>query len=263
MRTTFSREAVRAQANEPPAIIPHWVESQAAAKSAVESRDDGVVWIVKRGDLANLMVSKLTHNRSMQKRGWLMLLMTIRSPLLPALENRYRQVAFPSSALPREQLMSALAARDRNERFLGGTVDEPSKTISLWKGDLKPLIVPFDAFPPTGNGVRPDFKSFSVADYGSTLKFGDYEAGADAVLYEFDPEFRRQLKKRRFAQDKSLGGSIRRLRMQRQLTRGEFPGIDQKTLARIENGAVKNPHPETLASIAKRLGVRADDLESY
>ena len=52
-----------------------------------------------------------------------------------------------------------------------------------------------------------------------------------------DPEFRRRLKKIRMAGDQSLGASIRRLRKQRQMTRHDFPGIDPKTLARIEQDA--------------------------
>ena len=139
------------------------------------------------------------------------------------------------------------------------TLDNEKRAKVVWTGPLNIEA----AFVPTANGIRPNFDDFSVADYGYTLKFGDYEAAADAVLYEYDPQFRRRLKRRRVAEEQTLGASIRRLRMQRQLTRDDFSGIDPKTLARIENGQVRKPHPETLAVIAKRLGVSSQALESF
>jgi transcriptional regulator with XRE-family HTH domain len=51
--------------------------------------------------------------------------------------------------------------------------------------------------------------------------------------------------------------------MQRRLTRSDFPGIDPKTLARIESNSSMKPHAATLRMIAERLGVAVDDLGSY
>ncbi len=45
--------------------------------------------------------------------------------------------------------------------------------------------------------------------------------------------------------------------------RGEFPGLDEKTLARIERGEVERPRRTTLARIAKRLGVAAEELGDF
>ncbi len=49
----------------------------------------------------------------------------------------------------------------------------------------------------------------------------------------------------------------------RQLTRDEFPGIEPKTLARIERGEVRRPRPDTLNRIARRLAVAPADLGSF
>ena len=87
-----------------------------------------------------------------------------------------------------------LRLADRKDRFIGGIADEQSKTLTLWRGNLDPVVVAFEAFPPTGNGIRPEFDKFSVTDYGHTLKFGEYESAADVVLYECDSDFRRRLK---------------------------------------------------------------------
>jgi transcriptional regulator with XRE-family HTH domain len=51
--------------------------------------------------------------------------------------------------------------------------------------------------------------------------------------------------------------------LQRQLKRSDFPGIASKTIARIERSEVEKPHGRTLETIAKRLGVSADRIESY
>jgi hypothetical protein len=125
------------------------------------------------------------------------------------------------------------------------------------------LVVPLSLFAPRPTGPKPDFSDFEVIDSGQTIRLGQYEAAADAVLYEFDPEFRRLEKKRRISEDKSLGGALRRLRLQRGLGRHAFPGITAKTIARIERGEVKEPHDDTLAAIASTLGVKPEDISTY
>jgi len=65
------------------------------------------------------------------------------------------------------------------------------------------------------------------------------------------------------AQDTTLGGLLRRLRLQRGLTQDEFPGVTAKTIAHIERGEVATPHRTTLVAGAKRLDVLVHDLRSY
>lgn len=107
------------------------------------------------------------------------------------------------------------------------------------------------------------FSASYIIDSGQTIKLGDYEAAADAVLYEFDAEFRKQEKKRRVSADKSFGGALRRLRLQRGLSREDFSPLTAKTIARIERGDVKEPHGDTLATIADRLGVKPDEIATF
>jgi len=165
--------------------------------------------------------------------------------------------------LPKPELMDALASGDCRDRFIGGIVGQESQTVTLWRGDLTSVVVPVATFPPTAKGDRPDFGLFAVTDYGHTLRFGNYEAAADAVLYENDAEFRRRLNRKRVAEEQTLGASIRRLRTQRQMTRHDFSGLEPKTLARIERGEVKKPQTGTLKLIADRLGVDPDELRDY
>lgn len=71
------------------------------------------------------------------------------------------------------------------------TVDLNSSTVTLFRDNATQLTVPFTAFPTCGDGTAPDFKDFSIVDDGQTLRFGDYEASVDAVLYEFDEDYRK------------------------------------------------------------------------
>lgn len=76
-------------------------------------------------------------------------------------------------------------------------------------------------------------------------------------------DFRRRLKQSRIAGEKTLGASIRRLRQQKRMTRNDFGEVDPKTLARIEQGKVTTPREDTLAAIARELGVERDELGEY
>ena len=127
-----------------------------------------------------------------------------------------------------------------------------------------PLTVPFSAFEKSGDGTRPDFNELSVIDCGQTVQLGDYEAAVDAILYEYDPEYRRRITKQRLREDQSFGASLRRLRKQRGLRREDFePDLSAKTLARIEQGKVKRIHNKTFNALAKRLSVEPEDIETF
>lgn len=169
----------------------------------------------------------------------------------------------PQVILPMSELLAVLQAANRRDLCIGGTVLRDSQTVILLRGDLEPLLVPFDAFQPSGNGIAPHFADFEVIDCGQTLRFGAFEAAFDAVLYERDAEHRRRLRAQMREEDRSLGASIRRLRLQRGVRQADFGDVPARTVARIENGEVKRPQKETLAAIAERLGVRTSELASF
>ncbi|MEX2120596.1 MAG: helix-turn-helix transcriptional regulator [Pirellulales bacterium] len=184
---------------------------------------------------------------------------------LAALADCFERIAFGSmgSFLPSEELAEVLAARNRGDLFIGGTVDRASETVSLWRGNLDSLVVPFSAFPPSGDKISPDFEDFAVTDYGHTIRLGNYEAAGDAILYELDPAYRRRKTKERLQSERTLGASIRRLRKQRGLRREDFAPLAAKTLARIEQGKVNSVHGKTLSTIAKVLGVEPAEIKTY
>lgn len=168
------------------------------------------------------------------------------------------------SRLPTEQLLEVLAAPNRDEYFIDGSVDEKDGVVVLYRGNLEPVVVRLDWFTPSGDGVRPDPSRLSITDFGQTVKLGDYEASTHAVLYDFDREYRRRAKARIVEQDTSFGGALRRLRLFRQLSQQDFePEISAKEIARLEKGQVKRPHEKTLKVLAKRLRVKPEEIATY
>ena len=111
--------------------------------------------------------------------------------------------------------------------------------------------------------ATPDHSKFGVENYGHTIRLGDYEAAADAILYEVDPEFRKRENAKRRREEKGFGASLRRLRLQKHVARTEFPGLSPKTIARIERGETAKPHGKTLGTLAKTLGVRPEEIDTY
>jgi hypothetical protein len=185
-------------------------------------------------------------------------------PLREALRAAFETVVAPPVVLlPHAELAEVLASERRGDLCVGGIVDPASRAVVLYRGDLSCLTIPLAAFRPSGDGVAPDPTRFAVADHGQTVSFGDYEAAFDALLYEWDADFRRRLGAERRATDRTFGASLRRLRKQRGLTRKDFPGIDSRTVARIETGEVAKPRAGTLAILAARLGVRPAEIADF
>jgi hypothetical protein len=135
--------------------------------------------------------------------------------------------------------------------------------VTLLRGDVTAVVAPFALFPASGDGTAPDFGRLAPMDHGRTVALGDYEASADAILYELDPGYRRRLRRRRRQHERTFGASLMRLRKQRRMRRDDFAPISSKEIARIERDEVGKPHARTLAVIAGRLGVRPEEIESY
>jgi hypothetical protein len=186
-----------------------------------------------------------------------------RRELLHAL---FRVVVAPDEGvrlLPSMELREAMGDEHAADLIIGGVVDPDDRRLILYRGNLDRLVVPFDWFRSSAKGPRPDFNAFSVIDSGQTIKLGDYEAATDAMLYEFDADARRRMRQREIGADNTFGGSLRRLRLQKGLSRSDFAPISAKTIARLERGEVEEPQDETLLTIAKRLGLKLDEIKSF
>ncbi len=159
-----------------------------------------------------------------------------------------------------EHLLGIMGAERPGDYCVGAGIK--GDVLILVRGNLEMLQAPLSSFSISGNGTKPDFSDFEIIDYGSALRFGEYESSVDAVLYENDPAYRRYLGEHRKQNEQTFGAALRRLRLQRRLTQDDFPDISAKTIARIENDEIKAP-AETLRKLAVRLDVLESEIETY
>jgi hypothetical protein len=200
------------------------------------------------------------------RMGELLTLEPPRPESVPSLSGLFDRVIGASSGyawLPLGELMTVLSGKDASDRFIGGAADCLSETLALVRGNLKTLVVPFSYFTDSGDGTKPDFGNLAFTDFGLTVALGPYEASSDGILYEFDAGYRQKLNRERRQSERTFGAALRRLRLQRGLKQGDFLPLAAKTIARVERGEVEKPHGKTLQTIAQRLRVDADLIETY
>lgn len=231
--------------------------------AALTGAGAGDVWVLPAPENAAAVVSAMRDASPGVRRARVVSYQRPGPLMAQIIESGFDRVLLGAGAMiPFEDLVEVLDTPRPADFAVGAEWDATTDAIAVWRGDLSVLVFPMTAFPPRG-GVEPDPARLSIEDCGQTLRMGEYEASVDALLFERDPEYRRQAKKRMIAQQRGLGPSVRRLRLMRGVARDDFPGVDAKTIARIERGEVERPQASTLAVIAKRLGVAADDLESF
>lgn len=246
------------------ALHPRIVSSAAGLRDSLAHASDDSIWVSYASDLTDALVKRATATPSTLGGGLFLHALDMKS--IPVLSSLFRRVAFSVDGgfLPAEELAEVLDSDHRGNYFIGGFVNRATRTITFWRGNLRSLTVPFAAFDAPAGSATPGFDDFSVIDCGQTIKLGDYEAAVDAILYEYDPDYRRAIAKKRLAEDRSFSAALRRLRKQRGLRREDFePDISAKTVARIEQGRVSRIRKKTLASLAKRLGVEPDQIAGY
>jgi hypothetical protein len=243
----------------------HRVSSAAEAIDAFHRSRPKALWIAPTPSASKLLASAVPGQRVRGDRRLLVLRKTARERL-KLLQTVFRHVVGVEDGirlLPLRELVEVLGSPDRQDLIIGGTASDKDGALILYRGDLEPLVVPLSWFPVRPGGPRPRLRELEVTDHGQTVRLGEYEAATDAILYDFDEQYRRRAKKRRLHEDQSLGAALRRLRLQRGLGRSDFPGLSAKEIARIERGEVKSPHAATLSTVAKRLGVAPEEIASY
>jgi hypothetical protein len=263
-RQMFLLDRAKKRSSRFAALHPRVVSSVAELRDSVAHAGGDSLWVSYASDLTDALVR--SASRGAPSLGFGLFIHSLDIQTIPALSSFFRRFAFTLDGgfIPAEELAEVLEAENRADLFIGGSVNRATETITFWRGDLKPLTVPFSAFGKPGTGAKPDFNRFAVIDCGQTVQLGDYEAAVDAILYEYDPEYRRRISKQRLQEDQSFGASLRRLRKQRGLRREDFePDLSAKTIARIEQGKVKRIQRKTLNVLAEHLGVEAAEIETF
>jgi Helix-turn-helix len=233
------------------------------AFAATTHRRKPVLWIADHSEQVVMLAAEppvlVTNNR-------LLVLNKPRRPERDLLQIVFRIVLAPEKGvyLPDlDEMKEILAAPNREDLLIGGAADAVNEIVLLYRGNLQPVIVPFAWFGRRGAAPVPDFRDLEITDHGQTLRLGAYEASTDAILYAYDPVYRRAAKERLVEQDSSFGGALRRLRLLKGVARSDFPGLSEKQIARIERGEIRKPHGTTMAAIAERLGVDPSEISSY
>jgi hypothetical protein len=240
--------------------------NRSEVESEVRRPAKGALWISFNRNSTDMLLKNWLAVRSQMRGAHLITLTPPRSESIAALQGLFHPVFGLVEGfqwLPEEELVDVIAKDDAATRFIGGCADQVAKALTLVRGDMAAVIAPFAMFQPSGDGTAPDFSKLRLTDYGRTIALGDYEAAADAILYELDPDFRRVLKQRRRQNERTFGAALTRLRKQRGLRRSDFAPISSKEIARLERNEVENPHAKTLEILGTRLGVPAEEIESY
>jgi hypothetical protein len=249
-------------------LPPHvWVcHDRSQLEAAITSPTKSVTWISFTRHFTDLLLEQAVNARADLRGSHLITLTPPRSESISALLGLFHPVFGLVEGfqwLSKAELVEVITRDDASRRFIGGSVDPKAKTLTLLRGDIKAVVAPFSIFLKSGDGTAPDFQRLQLTDYGQTVALGDYEASADAILYELDPTYRRRLKKQRRQGERTFGASLMRLRKQRRIKRSDFAPISSKEIARIERNEVEKPHTKTLAAIALRLGVRPEEIAGY
>ena len=199
---------------------------------------------------------------SPRKAGVLVIPWLPRAEIFPViLRGFYRVFPLAITAFPNDpqRLCSVLTAAEP-ARIIGAVPDATLAVITLFRADLSMLCVPSSWFIPEEDRDMADINALQLRDDGTMIHLGSRHWSAHAISSAFDAAFRRSVRRQELMQSDSLGGLIRRLRKERRLAREEFPGIDAKTIARIERNEITRPQRETLRLIALTLGLPIEQL---
>jgi hypothetical protein len=248
----------------PPGV---WVcQDRSDLESAIASATGPMTWVSFTRSSTDLLLATSIDARADLSGARLIVLTPPRPESIPALLGLFHPVfglGEGSRWLPTLELVEAITTDDASDRFIGGSVDRKAKTLTLLRGDMTSIVAPFRLFPISGDGIAPDFAKLRLTDYGRTIVLGGYEASADAILYELDPDYRRRLNRHRRDRERTFGASLLRLRKQQRLKRTDFAPISSREIARIERNEVERPQAKTLEIVADRLGVRPHEIASY
>jgi hypothetical protein len=249
-------------------LLPYvsFCHDRSEVEAAVISPTTHVTWISSTRQFTDILLEKAVASRAALRGAHLITLTPPRSQSIPALLGLFHPVFGLVEGfkwLAKNELVEAITLDDAADRFIGGIIDPKAKTLTLLRGDIKPLVAPLAIFQKSGDGTAPDFARLKLTDFGRTIALGDYEASTDSILYELDADYRRRLKKVRRQSERTFGASLRRLRRQWRLKRSDFAPISVKEIARLERNEIVKPHAKTLKVIAARLGVPPTEIETF
>lgn len=199
---------------------------------------------------------------SPRKAGVLVIPWLPRAEIFPFLLRGFHRVlplaisAFPDHT---KRLCEAIKAAE-SARLIGAVPDLALAAVTVFRADLSALCLPMHWFEQSGESGLTDMRALKIEEDGSVVKLGSRRWASHQIISSFDAHFRRTLRRLELTENDTLGGLIRRTRKERRLAREEFPGIDAKTIARIERNEIMRPQRETLRLIAQTLDLPVEQL---
>jgi hypothetical protein len=248
--------------------------TQAEIARAYDEAADGRTWISFSQKWTDELLKAVAERqrtrqaRSHPRQECVLTIAVPRPASVPTLHGLFANIVGDSPSyrwLPKDELSEVLfdASTDHSDFLIAAASDPFTRTLSLVRGDGRSIVVPFSFFEPSGDGTKPDFANIRITDFGRAVALGEYEASADAILYEMDRDYRKKARLKRKENETTFGAALCRLRKQRKLKRGDFPPLSAKTIARLERNEIGKPHGATLQAIATRLGVLPDEIGDY
>ena len=137
-------------------LQPEHVSSRQRVHEVVAQANNNSLWISDEKPLTDTLLNALASGTG--SLGTMVLLYQPTLASIPVLSRYFHRVVFGGGKglLPPAELAEVLTAPNKADLFIGGMVDDDSETLTLWRGDLATLTVPFTAFPPSGDGITSD-----------------------------------------------------------------------------------------------------------
>jgi DNA-binding XRE family transcriptional regulator len=189
---------------------------------------------------------------------------SLRESIDDTVHNLFRTVIRldPKTDLSIEEISEVFRAEHPEHYIIGGYVDHRNQLITLYRGDLKPVLRTFGSFAPNATS-KPDFKKFKVVDGGLSIQFGEnYEASTFPIMYEADPKFRKHINKQRKKEDRSFGACLYRARKMKGFKQSDL-GVPRETIHRIENDKISTVQQGTKKKILAALNMTEEELLGF
>ena len=242
----------------------HCLRSAAEVRDALHKAGARQLWVAPhRRAVAWLLQALATHPVS-RPHAHLLLGCDVDVESLTSLRAAFAAIVPRAQAqLAGDELVEVLESDHPEDYCIGASVIDSGEQLLLYRGDFSVVVVALASLRRLDASGLLDPHRLALQDGGQTIALGDYEVAFDALLIERDAAYRRRANARRVDTDRSFGGCLRRLRLLKRVPRDGFRGISAKTVARIERGEVSAPREATLRTLARRLGVKPEEIVSY
>jgi len=245
-------------------LASHRLGQAEAVRQALAQAGQRQLWVVPHKESAAWLLQALSTHPSMRPHARLLLECEIDVEALSSLRAAFAAIVpRTQTCLGPDELLEVLGSDHPEDYCIAASVDGRGDHLVLHRGDFSVLVASVRSLAAAGEQAALDPRRLQLRDSGQTIALGGYEIAFEALLLERDAAYRRRANARRVDADASFGGCLRRLRRFKRVPRDGFPGLSAKTLARIERGEVDAPRAATLRTIARRLGVRPEEIGTY